>query len=72
MGVPERSSSDLASVLFHRAGTQADGGAMEASSGIAERSTTQGVVRSIILLLYREAVAHALSVPCSHSCEHVF
>jgi hypothetical protein len=36
-----------------RAGTQADGGAMEASDGIAERIATQGTVRSIILLLYR-------------------
>src|ERR1022692_3803559 len=52
MGVPESRSSDLASVPFHRAGTQADGGAMEAISGIAERSTTQGAMRSIILLLY--------------------
>src|ERR1022692_4870511 len=52
MGVPERSSSDLASVLFHRAGTQPDGGATEASNGIAERSATHRATRSIILLLY--------------------
>jgi hypothetical protein len=46
-------SSDFGSVLVQRAGTQADGGAMDASSGIAERSARQGAVRSIILLLYR-------------------
>src|SRR5580658_6880181 len=51
MGVPERVSRDLASVPFQRAGTQADGGAMEASTGIAERNASQPA-RSIILLLY--------------------
>src|SRR5580692_3288415 len=53
MGVPESRSSDLASLPLQRAGTQADGGAMEASSGIAERSATHRAMRSIILLLYR-------------------
>ena len=42
MGVPERRSSDLASVPFHRAGTQPDGGATEASNGIPERSPPIG------------------------------
>ena len=51
MGVPESRSSDWGLVPFHRAGTQADGGATEASNGIAERSATQGAVRSIILLV---------------------
>jgi hypothetical protein len=55
MGVPESRSSDLGLAPFQRAGTQADGGATEASNGIAERSATQGAVRSIILLLYRGA-----------------
>src|ERR1017187_9922094 len=57
MGVPESRSSDLASVPFHRAGTQADGGATEASNGIAERSATHRATRSIILLLYPGVVA---------------
>lgn len=56
MGVPERTSSDFGSAPFQRAGTQADGGAMEASSGMAERSARQEAVRSIILILYRANV----------------
>jgi hypothetical protein len=54
MGVPESRSSDLAAPPFHRAGTQADGGATDARSGIAERSARQGTMRGIVLLVYRE------------------
>ncbi len=38
MGVPESRSSDCGAVPFQRAGTQSDGGAIEASNGIVESS----------------------------------
>src|ERR1039458_54600 len=42
MGAPESRSSVWGFVPFHRAGTQPDGGATEASNGIPERSPPIG------------------------------